>query len=141
MRRIVVLARFRQSLVEWFRAVRKSCFVKRGLVVLVQEMRGRLFVVAVGTHLVRKIGTLAIACHVSRCVVATRMALLSKFQDEQAVLLSDWQCGEPKTKVVVQALKSLGVDGGSVLLVTNGVDSNVLRSARNIVGGESSSHQ
>ena len=28
--------------------------------------------------------------------IATKMALLSKFQDEQAVVLSDWQCPEPK---------------------------------------------
>jgi len=66
--------------------------------------------------------------------IATKMALLSKFQDEQAVVLSDWQCAEPKTKVVAQALKSLGVDGASVLLATNGVDANVWRSARNISG-------
>ena len=66
--------------------------------------------------------------------LATKMALLSKFQDEQAVVLSDWQCTEPKTKVVAHALKSLGVDGASVLLATNGVDANVWRSARNISG-------
>ena len=66
--------------------------------------------------------------------IATKMALLSKFQDEQVVVLSNWQCAEPKTKVVAQALKSLGVDGASVLLATNGVDANVWRSARNISG-------
>lgn len=66
--------------------------------------------------------------------IATKMALLSKFQDEQAVVLSDWQCTEPKTKVVAHALKSLGVDGASVLLATSGVDANVWRSARNISG-------
>jgi len=66
--------------------------------------------------------------------IAARMALLSKFQDGQAVLLSGWQCEEPKTKVVVQALSALGVDGGSVLLATAGLDSNVWRSARNIAG-------
>lgn len=64
--------------------------------------------------------------------IATKMALLSKFQDNEAVVLSDWQCTEPKTKVVAQALKSLGVDGSSVLLATSGVDANVWRSARNI---------
>jgi len=66
--------------------------------------------------------------------IAAKMALLTKFQDDQAVLLSQWDCSDPKTKVVVQALKALGVDGGSVLLATNGVDSNVWRSARNISG-------
>ncbi len=66
--------------------------------------------------------------------LATKMALLSKFQDEQAVLLSQWDCSEPKTKVVAQSLKSLGVAGGSVLLATDGVDANLWRSARNIEG-------
>ena len=66
--------------------------------------------------------------------LATRMALLSKFQDEQAVLLSGWDCSEPKTKVVAQSLKSLGVAGETVLLATDGVDANLWRSARNIKG-------
>jgi len=62
------------------------------------------------------------------------MALLSHFQDEQAILLSGWQCDRPKTKVVMEALKSLGVDGVSVLLATEALDANVWRSARNISG-------
>ncbi len=65
---------------------------------------------------------------------ATRMALLSKFQDGQAVVLSDWKCDVPKTKVVVGALGALGVDGGSVLIATSGLDQNVFKSARNISG-------
>jgi large subunit ribosomal protein L4 len=65
--------------------------------------------------------------------LATRMALLSKFQDEQAIVLSGWDVEAPKTKVVVQALKSLGVNG-SVLIATDGVDGNVWKSARNIAG-------
>lgn len=65
---------------------------------------------------------------------ATRMALLSKFQDGQAVLLDDWKCEAPKTRHVASALGSLGVAGRSVLIATNGVDSNVYRSARNIAG-------
>lgn len=63
--------------------------------------------------------------------IATRMALLSKFQDGQAVVLSEWGCDAPKTKAVVSALSSLGVDG-SVLIATNGLDQNVYKSARNI---------
>lgn len=66
--------------------------------------------------------------------LATKMALLSKFQDDQAILLSQWECSEPKTKVVAQSLKSLGVAGGTVLLATDGVDANLWRSARNIEG-------
>ena len=63
---------------------------------------------------------------------AARMALLSKFQDGQAVVLGDWDCSAPKTKPVVAALKALGVDGSSVLITTDGVDQNLYRSARNI---------
>jgi len=62
------------------------------------------------------------------------MALLSKFQDSEAVVLDRWQCSEPKTKVVVGFLNSVGLAGKTVLLVTEGVDSNVWKSARNIHG-------
>ena len=65
---------------------------------------------------------------------AARMALLSKFQDGQAVVLADWKCESPKTKAVAAALGALGVAGGSVLIATDGVDQNVYRSARNIDG-------
>ena len=65
---------------------------------------------------------------------AMRMALLSKFQDSQAVVLKNWECGEPKTKVIVGFLKSIGLQGKSVLLTTDGVNQNVWRSARNIDG-------
>lgn len=63
---------------------------------------------------------------------ATRMALLSKFQDSQAVVLKQWDCAEPKTRVVVGFLKAVGIEGTSVLLATEGVNQNVWRSARNI---------
>ncbi|MCH2213203.1 MAG: 50S ribosomal protein L4 [Fuerstiella sp.] len=66
--------------------------------------------------------------------LATKMALLSKFHDDQAIMLSQWDCSEPKTKIVAQSLKSLGVAGASVLLATDGPDSNLWRSARNIQG-------
>lgn len=65
---------------------------------------------------------------------ATRMALLSKFQDSQAVVLSRWECSAPKTRVVAGFLKAVGLQGKSVLLATEGVDQNVYRSARNIGG-------
>ncbi len=65
---------------------------------------------------------------------ATRMALLSKFQDSQAVVLKDWDCSAPKTKVVAGFLKAVGLQGKSVLLATEGVNQNVWRSARNIEG-------
>lgn len=65
---------------------------------------------------------------------ATKMALLSKFQDGQAVVVSDLGCTAPRTKVVADALEALGVGGSSTLLATDGVDQNVYKSARNIEG-------
>jgi len=65
---------------------------------------------------------------------ATRMALLSKFQDSQAVVLQGWDCSAPKTKVVAGFLKAVGLQGKSVLLATEGVNQNVWRSSRNIDG-------
>lgn len=65
---------------------------------------------------------------------AMRMALLSKFQDSQAVMLNSWQCSEPKTKTVVQFLDAVGLAGKSVLLTTEGLNTNVWKSARNIEG-------
>ena len=65
---------------------------------------------------------------------AMRMALLSKFQDSEAVMLKSWQCAEPKTKVIVGFLNSVGLANKTVLLATDGVDANVWKSARNIKG-------
>lgn len=67
---------------------------------------------------------------------AMRMALLSKFQDSQAVMLNSWQCSEPKTKTVAQFLNAVGLAGKSVLLTTEGLNTNVWKSARNIKGVE-----
>ena len=66
--------------------------------------------------------------------VAARMALLSKFQDGQAVVVDSWGVDAPRTKQVVSALGALGVGGGSVLIATDGVDQNLYKSARNVPG-------
>ena len=63
---------------------------------------------------------------------AMRMALLSKFQDAQAVVLNNWDCAEPKTKVIAGFLGAVGLTGKSVLLATEGLNTNVWKSARNI---------
>ena len=64
--------------------------------------------------------------------LATRMALLSKFMDEQVTLLSDLSIAEPKTKAIAGMLKSLGLSQTSCLLATEAHDGKVWRSGRNI---------
>ncbi|MBY0513607.1 MAG: 50S ribosomal protein L4 [Gemmataceae bacterium] len=80
---------------------------------------------------------------------ATRMAILSKFRDGEAVILDDLSVAAPKTKEIVGLLKAIkvgrktnkaGVEKDvtlldtTVLIGTNGLDANVYRSARNIEG-------
>ncbi|MGH7200554.1 MAG: 50S ribosomal protein L4 [Planctomycetaceae bacterium] len=64
--------------------------------------------------------------------LATRMALLSKFQDDEAVVLDELTVQEPKTRVVAGLLKLLGLTDASCLLAIETHDPNVWRSARNI---------
>jgi large subunit ribosomal protein L4 len=64
--------------------------------------------------------------------LATRMALLSKFIDEQVTLLNELSIAEPKTKAIAGMLKSLGLSETSCLLATEAHDSKVWRSGRNI---------
>lgn len=63
---------------------------------------------------------------------AARMALLSKFQDGEAVVLSELKLVEQKTKVVAGMLKAVGVSDQSCLLATTGHDPVVWKCARNI---------
>ncbi|WP_437190647.1 50S ribosomal protein L4 [Planctomicrobium sp. SH527] len=64
--------------------------------------------------------------------LATRMALLSKFQDQEATVLDSFFLKEAKTKPVVEMLKALGVSSESVLLVIPDYDLNIWKSGRNI---------
>jgi large subunit ribosomal protein L4 len=64
--------------------------------------------------------------------LATRMALRSKFDDGQVTILDDLSVESPKTKVVADVLKSLGLTGVGCLLAVDQHDVNVWRSARNI---------
>jgi large subunit ribosomal protein L4 len=67
---------------------------------------------------------------------ATRMAILSKFQDKQAVIIDDLAIPEPKTKHVAGILKALKLSDTTCLIGTAGLDATVYRSARNIRGVE-----
>jgi len=64
--------------------------------------------------------------------LATRMAILSKFEDNQVTLLDDLQVSVPKTKEIAQTLKALKLEDTSCLLALAGPDGNVWKSARNI---------
>ncbi len=64
--------------------------------------------------------------------LATRMALLSKFQDDEAIVLDSLAVDAPKTRVIADMLGSLGVGGDSCLLAIREQDSVVWRSGRNI---------
>lgn len=64
--------------------------------------------------------------------LATRMAVLAKFMDNQVTIVDDLQVPQPKTKEVAGMLKSLGLSETSCLLTIENHDPNVWRSARNI---------
>ena len=67
---------------------------------------------------------------------ATRMAILSKFQDQEAIIVDDLTLPEAKTKQIAGVLKALKVKDVSCLLGTAGYDANVYKAARNIPGVE-----
>jgi large subunit ribosomal protein L4 len=67
---------------------------------------------------------------------ATRMALLSKFQDNEALVIDELTFPEPKTKPMADVLKALKLEGKTCLVGTAGRDVNVYKSARNIPGVE-----
>ena len=64
--------------------------------------------------------------------LATRMALLSKFEDDEAVVVDGLDFDEPKTKRMAGVLRALGLDGQACLVATDGVDEMLLRSTRNL---------
>jgi large subunit ribosomal protein L4 len=67
---------------------------------------------------------------------ATRMALLSKFQDQEAILVEDLNLSEIKTKGVQKILKALKLENTTCLVGTAGINKNFYLSARNIPGVE-----
>src|SRR5207248_6107782 len=67
---------------------------------------------------------------------ATRMAVLSKFQDQEAMILDDLTLTEVKTKQVAGILKALKLKGTTCLIGTDKADPTLYKSARNIAGVE-----
>ncbi len=74
--------------------------------------------------------------HMPRRVVqaATRMAILSKFQDQEAVIIDELALPQIKTKEMAGILKALKLTGRSCLIGTVGPDQTIFKSARNIEG-------
>lgn len=66
--------------------------------------------------------------------LATRMALLSKFQDNQVKVVADAGVSVVKTKPVAQMFKSLGLDASKTLLAIEDHDVSLWKSSRNISG-------
>lgn len=66
--------------------------------------------------------------------LATRMAIRSKLQDDQVVVIDDLNVEAPKTKEVAGILKALQLAGVSTVIATDGNDVNVYKSAKNIPG-------
>jgi large subunit ribosomal protein L4 len=64
--------------------------------------------------------------------LATRMALLSKFQDKEALVLDSFSIQDIKTKTIASMLKALGVAAESCLLVIPDYDLSIWKSGRNI---------
>src|SRR5438128_8114838 len=67
---------------------------------------------------------------------ATRMAVLSKFQDQEALVLDELAVNEIRTKQIADVLKALKLKGTTCLVGTAGRDEKVFRSARNLPGVE-----
>jgi large subunit ribosomal protein L4 len=63
---------------------------------------------------------------------ATRMAIASRLQDNEVVVIDELAFGAPKTKEMSSILKALGLAGKSTLIATAAPDVNVYKSGRNI---------
>ena len=68
--------------------------------------------------------------------LATRMAILSKFQDKEVVVVDDLKLEQIKTKDMATLLKALKLTGVSCLIGTPDYDKTLYKSARNIRGVE-----
>lgn len=66
--------------------------------------------------------------------VATRMALASKIEDGELVIIDQLSFGAPKTKEMAEILGALKLHGITTLVTTAQYDQNVYKSARNIAG-------
>ena len=66
--------------------------------------------------------------------LATRMAIASKIQDGEIVVVDELSFAQPATKQMATTLKSLSLDGVTTLIAVEARDVNAYKSARNITG-------
>jgi large subunit ribosomal protein L4 len=66
--------------------------------------------------------------------LARRMAILSKFQDNEAVVIDSLVTTDGKTKSMAGVLKNLKLNGQTILIGVAGPDDKTYRSVRNIKG-------
>lgn len=66
--------------------------------------------------------------------LATRMAIRSKIDDGEVVVIDQLDFSEPKTKQLAGVLSALGLAGSSTLVAIADQDASVFKSGRNIAG-------
>ncbi|MBN8247572.1 MAG: 50S ribosomal protein L4 [Verrucomicrobia bacterium] len=66
--------------------------------------------------------------------LALRKALSERLKSGDVVLLDDLKLSSAKTRDFVKVLGTLGLDGGTTLLVVQGTDAQLDRASRNVVG-------
>ena len=66
--------------------------------------------------------------------LATRMAIRSKIDDGEVVVVDQLAFEEPKTSRMAGVLKALGLNGVTTLVATAGTDGVVYKSGRNLAG-------
>lgn len=66
--------------------------------------------------------------------LATRMAVASRFTDDEVTLLDDLSFEKPQTKEMAKILKALKIEGTSLLVAVLRHDANVYKSIRNLEG-------
>jgi large subunit ribosomal protein L4 len=64
--------------------------------------------------------------------LATRMAVASRFADQEVTLIDNLAFNQPKTREMAAILKALKIDGVSLLVAVAGYDVNVYKSIRNL---------
>lgn len=66
--------------------------------------------------------------------MATRMALASKINDGEIVILDDFSVEAPKTREFTSVLKNVGLEGVTTFFAIPGYDINIYKSVRNVTG-------